>query len=146
MKSKSLRNHESFWITYRIFFYKKYAVILFMFLTLISLSLISQEKIPGCCFFNCSILDSTSTVATLGFEPPMTPGLMLPVSWYLFNIFETQPWETRSCLEMTHGRIPAAAISTIFSRMWFGKGRPLMKTPPSWFTRPCPETIRNELH
>ena len=27
----------------------------------------------------------TSGVATLGFDPPITPGLMLPVSWYLFN-------------------------------------------------------------
>ena len=25
----------------------------------------------------------TSGVATLGFDPPITPGLMLPVSWYL---------------------------------------------------------------
>lgn len=96
-----------------------------------SLSLISQEKMPGCSFFNFSILASTSCVATLGFEPPITPGLILPVSWYLLRIFETQPWDTLSCLEITHGLMPAAAISTIFRRIWFGKGRPLMNTPPS---------------
>lgn len=107
----------------------------------INRSLISQEKIPAFSFFSCSILASTSAVATLGFEPPMTPGRMLPVSWYLFRIFETHPWETLSCLEMTQGRIPAAAISTIFNLMWFGKGLPLMKTPPNWLTLPCPATI-----
>ena len=82
---------------------------------------------------------------------------------HLLRILETQPCETRSCLEMTQGRMPAAAISMIFSLMWLvmmvimwamwllmmvimwvmwlnlmwlGSGRPLMKTPPSWFTRP----------
>lgn len=39
---------------------------------------------------------------------------------------------------MTQGRTPAAAISTIFSRIWLGRGRPLMNTPPSWLTRPWP--------
>ena len=34
---------------------------------------------------------------------------------YLFNILLTQPWLTLSCLEMTQGRIPAAAISIIFN-------------------------------
>jgi len=63
---------------------------------------------------------------------------MLPVSWYRFRILETQPWETRSWREMTQGRTPAAASSTIFRRMWLGSGRPLIKTPPSWFTLPCP--------
>ena len=43
---------------------------------------------------------------------------------------------------MTHGLIPAAAISMIFRRIWLGKGRPLMKTPPSWLTRPWPESIK----
>ena len=43
-----------------------------------------------------------------------------------------------SYLEMTQGRMPAAAISMIFSRMWLGSGRPLMNTPPSWLTRPWP--------
>lgn len=107
-------------------------------LTFISLSRISQENIPGLSRFNSSILASTSGVATRGLLPPITPGRMDPVSWYRFRIFETQPWETRSCLEITQGRTPAAAISTIFRRIWLGRGRPLIKTPPSWFIRPCP--------
>lgn len=68
----------------------------------------------------------------------MTPGRILPVSWYRFKILETHPCETLRFLEITHGRTPAAAISTILSRTWFGSGRPLMKTPPNWFTRPWP--------
>ena len=39
---------------------------------------------------------------------------------------------------MTQGRTPAAAISTIFSRIWLGKGRPFINTPPNWFTLPWP--------
>lgn len=73
-----------------------------------------------------------------GLLPPITPGLMLPVSWYRFRILETHPCETRNCLEITQGRTPAAAISTIFNRIWFGNGRPFMNTPPNWLTRPCP--------
>lgn len=107
-------------------------------LTLINFSRISLLKIFGFNFFRSSIRDSISGVATFGFEPPITPGLIDPVSWYRFRIFETQPWDTRSCRDITHGRMPAAAISTIFSRVWFGSGRPLMKTPPSWLTRPWP--------
>lgn len=41
-------------------------------------------------------------------------------------------------LDITQGLTPDAAISTILSRMWLGSGRPLMKTPPSWFTLPWP--------
>lgn len=51
-------------------------------LTLINLSLISHEKIPGFCLLSSSILLSTSGVATLGFEPPMTPGRIEPVSCF----------------------------------------------------------------
>ena len=64
---------------------------------------------------------------------------------YLFNILETHPWLTLNCLDMTHGRTPAAAISIIFSLMWFGSGRPFMKTPPNWLTLPCP-MIEIEFH
>lgn len=60
------------------------------------------------------------------------------LTWYRLRILETHPWDTRSCRLMTHGRTPAAAISTILSRMWFGSGRPLMNTPPNWLTRPWP--------
>ena len=107
-------------------------------LTFTNLSRISQLKIPGQLFLYSSILRSTSGVATRGLLPPITPGLMLPVSWYRFKIFETHPWDTLSCLDITHGLTPDAANSTIFSRMWFGKGRPFMNTPPSWFTLPWP--------
>ena len=55
---------------------------------------------------------------------------------YLLRIFETHPWLTLSCLLITHGLTPAAAISTIFNLTWFGKGLPLMNTPPIWLTRP----------
>ena len=51
--------------------------------TLTSLSLISQLNIPGLSFLYSSILFSTSGVATRGLLPPITPGLILPVSWYL---------------------------------------------------------------
>ena len=44
-------------------------------------SLISQLNIPGLSFLYCSILFSTSGVATRGLDPPMTPGRILPVSW-----------------------------------------------------------------
>lgn len=113
-----------------------------MSLTFMSLSLISHEKIPGCSFFICSIRSSISLVATRGLEPPITPGRMLPVSWYLFRIFDTQPCDTRSCLDITQGLTPAPAISTIFRRMWLGSGRPLINTPPSWFTLPWPRIIK----
>jgi len=49
--------------------------------TLISFSLISQEKMPGFSFLYSSILASTSGVATRGFEPPITPGRIDPVSY-----------------------------------------------------------------
>ena len=39
---------------------------------------------------------------------------------------------------MTQGRTPIAAISTILCLMCVGSGRPLIKTPPSWFILPCP--------
>ena len=107
-------------------------------LTFINCSRISQLNIPGLSFLYSSILLSTSGVATRGFEPPMTPGLMDPVSWYLLSIFDTQPWLTLNWREITQGRTPAAAISIIFNLTWLGRGRPLMKTPPSWLTRPWP--------
>lgn len=68
---------------------------------------------------------------TLGLLPPMAPGRMEPVSWYLQRILETQPWDTRSWREMTQGLMPWWAISTILCRIWLGKGLPLINTPPS---------------
>jgi len=87
------------------------------------------------------IMASLSLSLTLGLLPPMAPGRIEPVSWYRHRILETQPWETLSCREMTQGRMPWCAISTILCRMWLGSGLPLMNTPPSWFTRPWPRGV-----
>ena len=58
---------------------------------------------------------------------------------YLDNILDTQPWDTLSCLEMSQGRTPLWASSTILCRTTSGRGRPFTKTPPSWLTPPWPE-------
>ena len=50
---------------------------------------------------------------------------------YLAKILETQPCDTRNCLEMSHGRIPSWANSTILSLTPLGSGRPFTNTPPS---------------
>lgn len=50
---------------------------------------------------------------------------------YLPSILLTQPWLTRSCREMSHGRTPWWASSTILWRTTSGRGRPFTKTPPS---------------
>lgn len=44
-------------------------------------SLISHEKIPGFSFLYSSIRVSTSGVAIFGFDPPITPGRIDPVSY-----------------------------------------------------------------
>lgn len=59
---------------------------------------------------------------------------------HLDSIFETQPWLTRNCLDISHGRTPLCANSTILCRTTSGNGRPLTKTPPNWFTPPWPAT------
>lgn len=89
---------------------------------------------------------SPAACLTFGLLPPMAPGLMEPVSWYRQRILETQPWDTRSWREITQGRIPWWAISTILWRMWLGRGLPFMKTPPSWLTRPCPNGVETGQH
>ena len=48
------------------------------------------------------------------FEPPIVPGRIEPVSWYRVKIFETQPWLTRNWREISQGRIPYFANSTIW--------------------------------
>ena len=58
------------------------------------------------------------------------------------SILLTQPCETRSCLEMSHGRTPCRDISTIRWRTMSGSGRPLTNTPPSWLTPPWPACTR----
>jgi len=73
----------------------------------------------------------TFGVVTRGLLPPIAPGRMDPVSWYLASILLTHPWETLNCLEMSQGRIPNWASSTILNRTPLGSGRPLTKTPPN---------------
>lgn len=55
-------------------------------------------------------------------------------SVYLANILLMQPWLTRSRREISLGRTPRAESSTMRCLTANGSGRPLMKTPPSWFT------------
>ena len=64
-------------------------------------------------------------------------GIPVPLS-YLPSILLTQPWLTRSCLEMSQGRTPWWASSTILCLTTSGRGLPFTNTPPSWFTPPCP--------
>lgn len=56
------------------------AVLLSQMPSFTSLSRISQLKMEGFSRLYCSILLSTSGVATRGFDPPITPGLIDPVS------------------------------------------------------------------
>lgn len=51
---------------------------------------------------------------------------------YLARIFETHPLDTWSILEMSQGRAPEWASSTIFWRVESGNGLPFTYTPPSW--------------
>lgn len=104
----------------------------------INLSLIWEPIKEGLCSWSCKIFVSISGVVWRGFEPPITPGRYEPVSWKRFRIFETQPCEMRNSREILHGFTPFAAISIICNRIGVGNGRPLMKTPPSWFSLPWP--------
>lgn len=63
---------------------------------------------------------------------------------HLASILLTQPWLTRSRREISQGRTPRPASSTMLCLTTAGKGRPLMKTPPSWFTPLCPGRPRSE--
>jgi len=49
---------------------------------------------------------------------------------------------TCNILEMSQGRAPECASSTIFWRVESGSGRPPTKTPPSWFTPLCPANTK----
>jgi len=48
---------------------------------------------------------------------------------------------TWSMREMSHGRAPLCANSTIRCRVESGSGRPLTKRPPSWLTPLWPATF-----
>ena len=69
----------------------------------------------------------------------------LQIETYRPSILETHPLETWRMREMSHGRAPEWANSTIFWRVESGNGRPLTNTPPSWFTPLWPERIRHSM-
>lgn len=50
----------------------------------------------------------------------------------------THPWLTLSCREMSQGRTPWWAMSTMRCRITSGSGRPLTNIPPSWLRPPWP--------
>lgn len=56
-----------------------------------NLSLISHAKIPGSLSLSCLMYWTTLGVVTRGLLPPIAPGRILPVSWYLARILETHP-------------------------------------------------------
>ncbi len=60
------------------------------------------------------------------------------ISAHLPRILLTHPWDTLNCLLMSHGLTPLCESSTILRLIWSGRGLPLTKRPPSWFTPPCP--------
>lgn len=80
----------------------------------------------------------TSALLTLLLGKPAWLNAGLRVFTYLPRILLTQPWLTRSCLEMSQGRTPWWASSTIRCLTTSGRGLPFTNTPPSWFTPPCP--------
>lgn len=65
--------------------------------------------------------------------------------FYLDNILDTQPWLTRNCLDISHGRTPLWASSTIRCLTTSGSGLPFTKTPPNWLTPPWPVNWENKL-
>lgn len=70
---------------------------------LMSLSLISQAKMPGSARFSSRMYSTTFGVVTLGRDPPMVPGIIVPFSENLVRIFETHPWLILSWREMSPG-------------------------------------------
>lgn len=64
---------------------------------------------------------------------------------YLPSILETHPWETRSCLEISHGLTPCLDKSTIWFRTKSGNGLPLTKWPPNWLTPGPPWPVSSEV-
>ena len=55
----------------------------------------------------------------------------------LYILFFTT-FKTYKYLEMSQGRTPIRASSTIRRRIMSGSGRPFTNTPPSWFIPACP--------
>lgn len=72
----------------------------------------------------------------------MLGSLYLKISVYcthLPKILLTHPLETWRIRDISHGRAPEWASSTIFCRVESGNGLPPTKTPPSWLTPLWPE-------
>lgn len=90
---------------------------------------------------------STTCIHQFPFKFPVNNKSTYDNISYLPKILETQPLETCSILDMSQGRAPEWANSTIFCLVESGKGRPLTNTPPSWFTPLCPShsytTVKN---
>lgn len=61
---------------------------------------------------------------------------------YLPSILLTHPFDTWSIREISQGRAPEWASSTIFCLVESGNGRPPTNTPPNWLTPLWPETKR----
>ena len=101
-----------------------------------SFSFSSQENMLGFSRLNSSILLRISLLTSREVFLLARPGSKEPVSLYLARSLLMQPWDTRSCLLISHGRIPHSASSIIFCRTHSGKALPLTNVPPSWFTLP----------
>lgn len=59
-------------------------------------------------------------------------------STHLPKILLTHPFDTCNMRDISHGRAPEWASSTIFCRVESGSGRPPTKQPPSWLIPECP--------
>lgn len=66
------------------------------------------------------------------------------LSTHLPSILLTHPCDTRNCLEISQGRTPWCANSTIRLRTTSGNGRPFTNTPPNWLTPPWPFKTTNK--
>lgn len=109
-------------------------------------SRISHAKMEEREILYAAIFRTTDSVATRGLLPPIALGWIDPVSWKRQRILETQPLETWRRREMSHGRAPPWASSTIRPRVAAGNGRPFTKRPPSWFIPERPITVQKNFH
>ena len=101
-----------------------------------SRSFSSHEKMLGFSRLYSSILLLISLLTSREVLRRALPASNEPVSLYLARSLLMQPWETRSCLLISHGRIPLSASSMIFCRTLSGKAFPLTNEPPSWLSFP----------
>lgn len=89
-----------------------------------------------CCIhlFHSSIGNSMGFVETSNYKTNTYKNTSYINQIYLPRILDTHPLETWRILEISQGRAPEWASSTIFCLVESGRGRPLTNTPPSWFT------------